>query len=150
MSESNQDPQAYVDAMARERGYVLEYHKVMAAQDFDVLQRANALIEGAYLRQRRLDRRVKELIFVTTLIVARAPKGHIQSHIRVALDLGVPPGEILEAIEILLPEAGVVAFQSGVEAWQEVVGASTIEPSVSVHEAGPSSGPEPSGQSSGG
>lgn len=141
MSDSNQDAQAYVDAMARERGYVLEYHKVMAAQDFDVLQRANALVEGAYLRQRRLDRRVKELIFVTTLIVARAPKGHIQSHIRVALDLGVPPEEILEAIEIVLPEAGVVAFQSGVEAWQEVVHAETIEPGVSVHEGGPSSGP---------
>ena len=44
------------------------------------------------------------------LTVMRAAKGHIQSHIRVALDLGVTPQEILEAIEISLPEAGVVAF----------------------------------------
>ena len=139
MSGSNQDPQAYVDAMARSRGYVLEYHKVLAAQDFEVLQQANAMVEAAYLRQRRLDRRVKELLFITSLIVARAPKGHVQSHIRVALDLGVPPEEILEAIEITLPEAGVVAFQTGVEAWQEIVQAPTIEPTVSVHEAGPSS-----------
>jgi 4-carboxymuconolactone decarboxylase len=139
MPTSDHERQAYIDAMARDRGYVLEYHKVMAAQDFEVLQKANAMIEAAYLRPRRLDRRVKELIFITSLIVARAPKGHIQSHIRVALDLGVPPEEILEAIEIALPEAGVVAFQAGVEAWQEVVQAERIEPSVPVHEAGSSS-----------
>lgn len=139
MSTSDHERQAYIDAMARARGYVLEYHKVMAAQDFELLQKANAMIEAAYLRPRHLDRRVKELIFITSLIVARAPKGHIQSHIRVALDLGVTKEEILEAIEIALPEAGVVAFQTGVEAWQEVVQAERIEPTVSVHEAGPSS-----------
>ncbi|MGH3318809.1 MAG: carboxymuconolactone decarboxylase family protein [Streptosporangiaceae bacterium] len=136
MSTPNDDPQTYIDDMARKRGYVLEYHKVMAAHDFEVLQRANALIEGAYLRERRLERWVKELIFVTSLVVARAPKGHIQSHIRVALDLGVSKETILEAIEIALPEAGVVAFQSGVEAWQEVVQAEVVEPSVAAHEAG--------------
>ena len=66
----------------------------------------------------------------------RASKGHIQSHIRVALELGLSPQEILEAIEISLPEAGVVAFQGGLEAWREVVGAEGLEPSVSVFEGG--------------
>lgn len=56
-----------------------------------------------------------------------------------ALDLGLTPEEILEAIEIALPEAGVVAFQTGFEAWCEVVGADGIESTVTVHEGGSAS-----------
>lgn len=130
------NPQDYIDDMARSRGYVLEYHKVMAKQDFPVLQAANNLVGAAYLNQRTLDRTVKELIFIVSLTVMRASKGHIQSHIRVALDLGLTPQEILEAIEISLPEAGIVAFQAGFEAWREVVGAEGLEPTVTVHEGG--------------
>lgn len=128
------DAQAYVDDMARTRGYVLDYHKVMAKHDFPVLQAANDLVGAAYLDQRSLDRRTKELIFIVSLTVLRAGKGHIQSHIRVALDLGVTPREILEAIEISLPEAGIVAFQAGFEAWKEVVGADGLEPTVDAHQ----------------
>ena len=128
--------QEYIDDMARKRGYVLDYHKVMAKQDFPVLQATNGLVSAAYLDQRTLDRRTKELIFIVSLTVMRAAKGHIQSHIRVALDLGVTSTEILEAIEISLPEAGIVAFQGGFEAWREVVEADGIEPTIQVHEGG--------------
>lgn len=108
----------------------------MAKQDYDVLIASNELITAAYLKPRLLDRKTKELLFVFSLTVMRASKNHIASHIRVALDLGVSPQEILEAIEISQPEAGVVAFQVGFEAWCEVVGAEGMEPSVSVHDAG--------------
>ena len=130
------EKQAYIDDMARSRGYVLDYHKVMARHDYEVLQATNGLVNAAYLEQRTLDRRTKELIFIVSLTVMRASQGHIQSHIRVALDLGVTAQEILEAIEISLPEAGIVAFQTGFEAWRAVVGAEGLEPSVSVHEGG--------------
>ncbi len=130
------EKQTYIDEMARSRGYVLDYHKVMARHDYEVLQATNGLVNAAYLEQRTLDRRTKELIFIVSLTVMRASQGHIQSHIRVALDLGVTPQEILEAIEISLPEAGIVAFQTGFEAWRAVVGAEGLEPSVSVHEGG--------------
>ena len=136
MTDNTANAQEYVDDMARKRGYVLDYHKVMAKQDFDVLKAANGLVSAAYLNQRTLDRKTKELIFIVSLTVMRASKGHIQSHIRVALDLGLTPTEILEAIEISLPDAGVVAFQAGFEAWCEVVGADGLEPTVSVHEGG--------------
>jgi 4-carboxymuconolactone decarboxylase len=130
------EKQAYVDEMAEKRGYVLDYHKVMAEQDFEVLQAANGLIEAAYLKERRLDRKTKELLFIVSLTVMRASKKHIQSHIRVALDLGLRKEEVLEAIEITLPEAGVVVFQEGFEAWREVTGAEGIEPTVEAHGAG--------------
>ena len=124
--------QEYVDAMARDRGYVLDYHKVMAEQDFPVLQAANALVHATYLKPRLLDHRTKELLFILSLTVMRSEKAHIQSHIRVALELGVSPQEILEAIEIALPEAGVVAFQTGLDAWREVVGATGLEPNLAA------------------
>ena len=92
---SQDEKQEYIDDMARSRGYVLPYHKIMAKHDFETLQAANELVHAAYLKERTLDRRIKELIFITSLTVMRASKGHIQSHIRVALDLGVSATEIL-------------------------------------------------------
>ena len=133
---TQEEKQAYIDEMAEKRGYVLDYHKVMAEQDFEVLQAANGLVNAAYLKERRLDRKTKELLFIISLTVMRASKSHIQSHIRVALDLGVSKEEILEAIEITLPEAGVVVFQEGFEAWREVTGAEGIEPTVEAHGGG--------------
>ncbi len=130
---TDDEKQDYLDEMVRARGYVLDFHKVMAEQDFDTLRAFNQLIEAAYLRPRRLDRKTKELLFILSLTVMRSSKRHIQSHIRVALDLGVSPEEILEAIELALPEAGVVAFQDGFDAWREVVGAEGIEPRVNAH-----------------
>ncbi|MGI5490394.1 carboxymuconolactone decarboxylase family protein [Microtetraspora malaysiensis] len=132
MSTDRDERQEYVDDMVRRRGYVLEYHKVMAAQDLEVLKAADGLVSAAYLRPRSLDRRTKELLFVLSLTVMRAERHHIASHIRVALQHGATPEEILEAIEIALPEAGVVAFQHGFDVWREVVGAAGIEPSPEV------------------
>ncbi|MET8854106.1 carboxymuconolactone decarboxylase family protein [Amycolatopsis sp. NPDC004625] len=122
--------QAYVDEMARRRGYVLEYHKTMAHADFPVLEAANGLISAAYLDERTLDRRTKELLFVLSLTVLRAPQAQIRAHIEVALEIGVTAREILEAIEIALPEAGVVAFQHGFEAWCACVNPPAVEPTL--------------------
>lgn len=94
------DAQTYIDDMVAKRGYVLDYHRVMAAADFPVLQAANQLVGAAYLRQRTLDRKTKELLFILSLTVMRAPSPQLRSHIQVGLDLGLTPQEILEAIEI--------------------------------------------------
>ena len=129
---TNPDAQEYLDDMVRERGYVLDYHKRLVGADFEFARAVNDVIDAAYLKQRRLDRKTKELIFIVSLTVMRAAKAHIQGHIRVALDLGCTPEEILEAIEISMPEAGVVAFQEGFNAWAEVVGAPALEPTVPI------------------
>lgn len=131
MTDTN-PAQAYVDDMVRSRGYVLDYHRHMAAADVDVLRAADGLVRAAYLEPRRLDRKTKELLFILSLTVLRADHHHIASHIRVALDEGATPEEILEAIEIALPEAGVVAFQHGFGVWADVTGAPAIDPSPEV------------------
>lgn len=124
----------YVNNIARTRGYVLPYHKLMAAADIDVLKAANGLVAAAYTDARQLSKATKELIFITSLTVMRASPEHIATHIQVALDLGVSPEEILEAIEITLPEAGVVTFQHGFSVWANVVGAKGVEPTVPTHD----------------
>ena len=124
----------YLDELVEKRGYVLDYHKVLAEQDFDALRALNALIEAVYLKERRLDRKTKELLFVLSLTVMRSEKGHIKSHVNAALEAGATAGEVLEAIELAIPEAGIVAFQHGFDAWKEVVGAKGIEPTVEAFE----------------
>jgi 4-carboxymuconolactone decarboxylase len=133
---TDEEKQAYIDDMARRRGYVLGYHKGMAEADFEVLKAADTLIGAVYTTSRRLDRKTKEMIFCASLTVMRAGKGQLQSHIRAAMQYGATAEEVLEAIEIALPEAGVVAFQAGFEAWREVVGITGIEPSVTVFDGG--------------
>lgn len=130
------EKQTYIDDMARRRGYVLGYHKGMAEADFEALRAADELVSAVYTRQRLLDRKTKELLFCATLTAMRSGKGHIQSHIRAAMAHGASAQEVLEAIEITLPEAGVVAFQAGFEAWREVVGLAGIEPSVAAFDGG--------------
>lgn len=130
MTETSEDAQRYLDDMVARRGYVLDYHRVMAANDFSVLKAADALVTAAYLAPRRLSRATKELLFVLSLTVLRADKAQIKSHLRVALELGVTSEELLEALEIALPEAGVVAFQHGFDAWREVVDAPVLDPSA--------------------
>jgi 4-carboxymuconolactone decarboxylase len=133
---TQEERQAYIDDMARRRGYVLPYHKGMAEVDFEVLKAADALVAAVYTTSRHLDRKTKELLFCATLTVIRAGKGQLQSHIRAALQHGASKDEVLEAIEIALPEAGVVAFQAGFEAWREVVGVEGIEPRLEVFDGG--------------
>lgn len=90
--------------MLRRRGVRPGMPRVMAAQDFPVLQAANYLVSAVYLESRTLDCKTKELLFVLSLTVLRGEREHIASHIRVALEVGAVPREILEAIEIALPE----------------------------------------------
>ena len=80
VASDGNEMQEYIDNMARERGYVLDYHKIMAARDYEVLKAANGLVHAAYLKQRLLDRKTKELLFIVSLTVLKASKGHISSH----------------------------------------------------------------------
>jgi 4-carboxymuconolactone decarboxylase len=49
----------------------------------------------------------------------------------------VQPPRSWEAIEIALPEAGIVAFQHGFDVWKTVTAASGLEPTIDVHGANP-------------
>ncbi len=126
--------QAYIDRLARERGFVLDYHKVLVKHDFEAMVGINGFLEAVYLKRRRLDLRSRELICIVGLILQRARPAQIQSHMRLVLDQGLSKGELLEAVELVIGLGGFVPFQEGLKAWCEVTGATGIEPTALVYQ----------------
>lgn len=123
------EKQAFVDKMYRGRGYILDFHKVMAAEDFEFLKAYEQLIQAAYTKQRVLDAKTKELLYTVILTAVKASVDHIKSHIKLALDYGATKKEVLEALEICIPGASVPAFMIGFEAWKQVVLPERVEAS---------------------
>jgi 4-carboxymuconolactone decarboxylase len=123
------EKQAFVDKMYKERGYILDFHKVMVAEDFDFLKAYNQMIEAGYTKQRALDTKTKEIIYTVVLAAVKAGIEHIKSHVKLAVKYGATKQEILQALEICLPAAGVPAFMLGFEAWTQVVSPERVEPS---------------------
>jgi 4-carboxymuconolactone decarboxylase len=99
------------------RGYIHEMHRVLAEEDPGFLRKYEEFLEAAYLRERSLDRRTKELIYVAALAALGAPRGHQLAHMRAALRAGATRVELLEALEQILPPAGVPKFMEAIEAW---------------------------------
>ncbi|MCK4402957.1 MAG: carboxymuconolactone decarboxylase family protein [Dehalococcoidia bacterium] len=123
------EKQTYIDKMYKERGYVLDFHKVMCAEDFEFLKAYNTLIQAEYTNPRTLDAKTKELIYTVSLTAVKANVDYIANHVKLALKYGCTKKEILEALEICLSAAGVPAFVNGLEAWKKVVNPERIEPS---------------------
>jgi len=123
------EKQAFVDKMYRDRGYILDFHKVMVAEDFDFLKAYNQMIKEGYTKQRTLDAKTKEIVYAVILTAVKASVDHIKTHIKLALDYGASKQEVLEALELCLPGASVPAFMLGFEAWKQVVSPDRVEPS---------------------
>jgi len=136
MKHEPDEKQAYLDKLVQDRGYVLEYHKILVKHDFDAMVGINQLLEAIYLRERKLSRRDKELLSVFGLVLVRAARGQIQSHIQVAVEEGVTAEELLELIELVLPMAGFATFQIGFAAWCEYFKVEGMEPKVATFEGG--------------
>ena len=125
-----EEKQSFVDKMYRERGYILDFHKIMVAEDFDFLKAYNQLIEAGYTKQRVLDAKTKEILYTVILTAVKASVDHVKAHIKLALDYGATKQEVLEALELCLPAASVPAFMIGFEAWKQVVSPERVEPST--------------------
>ena len=123
------EAQVYIDKMYQKRGYILDFHKILAAEDFDFLKAYNQSIEEGYTRQRTLAAKNKELIYTVLLTSVKASVDQIKLHVSNALKSGASKTEILEALELCIPAADVPAFMIGFEAWKQVVSPDTIEPS---------------------
>ena len=126
---AERDRQEFIDRMYRQRGYLLDFHKVMAAEDFAALVAYDSFIESVYTRPRTLDAKTKEILYSAVLTAARASVDQIKLHIRLALEYGATKQEVLEALEMCIPAASVPAFMVGFEAWKQVVSPDRVEPS---------------------
>ena len=110
------DQQAFLDETGQNRGYTLEMHHIMAANDLEWAKKYNQFIEATYTGQRLLDRKTKELLQIVVEAALRADVEQIQAHVRVALESGASPREILEALQAVIAPMGALAFRRGLQA----------------------------------
>ncbi len=108
--------------MAQSRGYTLEMHRIMAEVDMEWVTSYNQFINATYTGQRLLDRKTKELLQVAVEAALRADVDQIQAHIRVALQEGATPMEVLEAMQCVIMPMGALAYRRGLQAWSAETG----------------------------
>ncbi len=119
---STDEAQEFLQRTQQDRGYTLEMHRIMAAADLEWAKKYNEFIEATYTGQRTLDRKTKELLQIAVEAALRADVEQIQAHVRVALQEGASPQEILEALQAVIMPMGALAFRRGVQAWAAETG----------------------------
>ena len=116
------EAQDFLQRTQQNRGYTLEMHRIMATADLEWARKYNEFIEATYTGQRLLDRKTKELLQIVVEAALRADVEQIQAHVRVALQEGASPQEILEALQAVIAPMGALAFRRGVQAWAAETG----------------------------
>ena len=124
---TTQEKQAYLDKIYKDRGYILEMHKLMVEADLEWVKAYDPFVEITYTADRTLDRKTKELLQIAVETALRADVEQIQAHVRVALQHGATPQEILEALQTVVMPMGMLAMRRGLQAWAAEVGAQTGE-----------------------
>ena len=119
---STDDARAFLEETSQNRGYTLEMHRIMATADLEWAKKYNQFIEATYTGQRLLDRKTKELLQIVVEAALRADVEQIQAHVRVALQEGATPQEILEALQAVIAPMGALAFRRGLQAWAAETG----------------------------
>ena len=119
---STQEKRAILDEIAKEAGSVAEFHKMMVEVDPEWLNAFRTFIQASYTAQRTLDRKTLELLQVVAHSAMRADLEAIQSHVRLALEAGATPHEIMEANEAVILITGSIAFHRFRQAWAAEVG----------------------------
>ena len=122
-----EEKKRYLKAMREQRGYILDFHKIMVAADLDWVKTYDPFADATYTSQRTLDRKTKELLQTVVLAALRADESHIQTHIELALKEGATSEEILEALEAVVLPMGMLGFRAGVKAWAVATGLAPIQ-----------------------
>ena len=119
---STNETEAFLEAQSQHRGYTLEMHRIMAEADLEWAKKYGEFIEATYTGQRILDRKTKELLQIVVEAALKADVEQIQAHVRVALQEGATPTEILEALQAVIAPMGALAFRRGLQAWARETG----------------------------
>ena len=125
----------YINQQVSTRGYAQDYQTMSIENDFDMIVTANDLTQHILMKDRVLDRKTKELIFIAGLTLLRAPIWQIKQHIEIAIALGATKEAVLESIELTILGGGFVVFSHGLVAWTEATGAKGVEPTLDALEA---------------
>lgn len=107
-----------LDSVSESRGYSLPLHEVLAEHDPHVLEGYEAMMRALYLSKRRLDSKTKEFVYVAVLVALGAAEEHVRAHMEKAVREGATQDEVLEAVELVVPAAGVARANVGFEIWR--------------------------------
>ena len=122
MTQQPDDSEKLLDSVSAARGYSLPLHEVLAEHDPDVLEGYERMMRALYLSDRRLDGKTKEFVYVAVLVALGAAEEHIRAHMEKAVREGATKEDVLEAIELIVPAAGVARANVGFEIWRRVFG----------------------------
>ena len=124
---TTEEKQAFLEEAFRDRGYLLDMHKILVEADFEWFKSYDPFVRATYTSQRTLDRKTKELLQIVVEAALRADVEQIQAHVRLALDNGATPQEILESLQCVIAPMGFLAFRRGLQAWAAEVGIKPAE-----------------------
>ena len=124
---TTQEKRAYLEKMHRQRGYIMDMHKILVSVDLDWVRAYDPFSEATYTGQRTLDRKTKELLQIVVEAALRADVEQIQTHVELALKEGASPKEVLEALQAVIMPMGMLAFRRGLQAWAAVVKPELVE-----------------------
>ncbi len=119
----SEDSEKLLEEIRSNRGYTIPLHEVLAKEDPEVLSAYDNMLQNTYLKDRRLDGKTKELIYVGVLVSLGSEEGHIRAHMEKAVRHGATKHDVLEAIELTIAAAGVPRASIGFGIWQRTFGA---------------------------
>lgn len=122
---TTEEKRTFIEEIRKDRGYVLDIHKIMVEVDFDWIKAYDPFLRATYTNNRSLDRKTKELCQVVVEAALRADVSQIREHVRLAIQYGATPQDVLEALESVLMPMGMLAFREGLKAWAAEVGIQT-------------------------
>jgi 4-carboxymuconolactone decarboxylase len=121
MSSQNESDDS-LNSVSSARGYSLPLHEVLAEHDPEVLAGYEQMMRALYLSDRRLDGKTKELVCVAVLVALGAADQHIVAHMEKAAREGATKEDVLEALELIVPAAGVARANTGFDMWHRTFG----------------------------
>lgn len=102
-------------AVKAKRGYLLPYHRLLAATDPELLAAYDAYYERLTLRPRALTARQRELVWTALQLAAREAHGSI--HLRRAVKAGIARGRLADAVALAAAAESLVALDYAAEHW---------------------------------
>ena len=99
------------------RGFHLGVHEIMNEADTEYMQHYQRWLEFANIKERHLDRKIKQIVHVAVDIARNAYPDHIRAHM-VAGVKGCDEGEFFEVASLGFILEGTSSLLLGMEAWR--------------------------------
>jgi N-carbamoylputrescine amidase len=127
LAPKTRDAEATPDDMEPKPAVDLDLHRTVAhvAPDFAELYEDPS--DGAFPRERTLDRRTKELVYIGVFMALGTPIDELVVHMRAAVAHGATEQEVLEVLEQALAPSGEARFRAAVAAFEHAFGSADAD-----------------------